>query len=151
MEVWSGCLFRSPWIKGLHRIIHTDNLVYIMWGPPNVVMMGWKLVVWAGKGLTQGRTREMEVYRIHRKGGVGRMAQERLSPMRQWEEAVFKKGRWGGMEFFIFWQLCLVVSSLLVSVRASGYFEVFCLMGLSGFSQVVAVGPFYIRLLKPVA
>ena len=50
-------------------------------------------MVWAVKESTGSRTKEVEVYQIHCKGAVGKIAKERPSAMKQWVGAVFKRGR----------------------------------------------------------
>ena len=58
-------------------------------GGPQIRGDDWvKPVVRAVKGFTKDRTKEIEVYWIHRKGAAGRTAEERLCAGRQWVEAV---------------------------------------------------------------
>ena len=58
-------------------------------------MWGYAKLVKAG--FIQGRTREIEIYRIHCKGAVGGTAKQKLSAVRQGWGAVVKGGRCEGM------------------------------------------------------
>ena len=91
---WSNLSWRSSVSKGGLELVHQGKVPRNSWriwvkswaskgfsyGPLNIGdLIGWRWVVWAMKEFTQGRTKEIKVYRIHCKGAVGRTEKERLS------------------------------------------------------------------------
>lgn len=82
-----------------------------------------------GERFTPGRTKEIEVYWLHRKGAVGSSA-ESLSARRWCGGAAVtgqSKGVWEHTEFSLFWYLCLVVSEGLWLFRGVQLNEPICI------------------------
>ena len=76
---------------------------YCTWGD----LIGWRPGARVVKEFTQGRGKEIEVYRIHREGAAGRIAKERLSAGKQrWVGAVVKgqsEELWESSQVSLFW------------------------------------------------